>query len=156
MGASESMGRSALLRVGCGVVVGAALVGGLAGCSDDEGGETVALKEWAVEPDSDTLPSGEVTLTADNKGAEEHELVVMAGDDPEALPTDEDGAVIEAEVEDDIVGEIEDVPSKETRDGTFDLEPGSYILFCNIVDEEEDGEVESHFAEGMYTTVTVE
>jgi hypothetical protein len=29
-------------------------------------------------------------------------------------------------------------------------------LLCNIVEEEEDGEVESHFAEGMHTTFTVE
>ena len=39
---------------------------------------------------------------------------------------------------------------------TLDLEAGDYVLLCNIVEEEEDGEVESHFAEGMHTTFTVE
>jgi hypothetical protein len=47
------------------------------------------------------------------------------------------------------------VASGDTEDLTLDLEPGSYLLLCNIV-EEEDGESESHFAEGMHATFTVE
>lgn len=38
---------------------------------------------------------------------------------------------------------------------TLDLEPGTYVLLCNLV-EEETGEVESHLAEGMHATFTVE
>jgi hypothetical protein len=39
---------------------------------------------------------------------------------------------------------------------TLDLEAGTYLLLCNVVEEEETGEVESHFAEGMHTTFTVD
>ena len=53
------------------------------------------------------------------------------------------------------IGEIEAFPAGETCEGTFELpEAGDYILFCNIVETLEDGSVESHFEEGMVTTVT--
>jgi hypothetical protein len=55
--------------------------------------------------------------------------------------------------EDDQLGEIEDIESGDSQTLTLDLDAGDYVLFCNIV-EEEDGEVESHFAEGMYATFT--
>jgi hypothetical protein len=51
------------------------------------------------------------------------------------------------------VGEIEDVDPKKAKSKTFKRKPGDYILFCNVVDEEEDGTVVSHFAEGMHTTI---
>jgi hypothetical protein len=38
----------------------------------------------------------------------------------------------------------------------LDLEAGSYVLFCNITEEEDTGEVESHFAEGMHSDFEVE
>jgi hypothetical protein len=37
-----------------------------------------------------------------------------------------------------------------------DLESGSYVLICNIVEKEEGGEVESHYQNGMRTEFTVE
>jgi hypothetical protein len=43
----------------------------------------------------------------------------------------------------------------DTCNGTFDLEPGDYVLFCNLVHEEE-GEIENHFQLGMRTEFTVE
>jgi hypothetical protein len=38
---------------------------------------------------------------------------------------------------------------------TVDLDAGSYALICNIVEEEE-GEPEAHYAEGMRADFTVE
>ncbi len=35
-------------------------------------------------------------------------------------------------------------------------ESGSYVLFCNVTEPEDGGEVLSHFAEGMATTFTVD
>jgi hypothetical protein len=37
----------------------------------------------------------------------------------------------------------------------LDLEPGSYVLICNIAEGEE-GELESHYEEGMRTAFIVE
>lgn len=118
---------------------------------------TVLLSEWIVEPTPTSVGADGVTFLADNQGGDTHEMVVVRADDPTDLPTDEDGAVDESQIpEGDFIGEIEEFPSGEQRTGTFDLEPGTYVLFCNITEIEDDGEVESHFAEGMSTTFTVE
>jgi hypothetical protein len=37
---------------------------------------------------------------------------------------------------------------------TFDLEPGKYVLLCNVV-EEEDGVTESHYKNRMRTAFAV-
>lgn len=42
----------------------------------------------------------------------------------------------------------------ETESMTLTLEPGSYVLICNLV-EMKDGEVETHHAMGMRTAFTV-
>lgn len=115
----------------------------------------VVLSEWIVKPKPKTVKSGRVNVVAKNLGSEDHELVIVEGDDPEALPTDENGAVIEEELEDIEVGEIEDVESRSSKSKKFRLEPGTYVIFCNITEEEEDGTIESHFAEGMHNTLKV-
>lgn len=121
------------------------------------GDVTVVLGEWIVEPTPTSVEADGVAFVADNQGGEEHELVVVRADDPTDLPTDADGAVDEAQIpEEDFIGEIEEFPNGEQRTATFDLEPGTYVLFCNITETEDDGEVESHFVEGMATTLTVE
>jgi hypothetical protein len=118
---------------------------------------TVVLGEWVVEPTPASGDAGELAITADNQGGEDHELVVVRADDPADLPTDDDGAVDESQIpEEDFIGEIEELPSGDQRTSTFDMDAGSYVLFCNITEVEDDGEVESHFANGMATAFTVE
>lgn len=139
------------------LLVGALAVGastGVAGAAEKPK-TTVLLSEWIVKPKPRNVAAGKVTVKAKNAGGEIHELVILEGDDPDLLPTDADGAVIEDEVEDQIVGEIEDVAAGKTTSQKFRLAAGNYILFCNITEEEDDGTVESHFAEGMVNTITV-
>jgi hypothetical protein len=64
-------------------------------------------------------------------------------------PFDEEGDGVE------VVDEVEDIASGSTADLRVDMEAGAYVLLCNLV-EEEDGETESHFEEGMHTGFTVE
>jgi hypothetical protein len=73
------------------------------------------------------------------------------------LPLAPDDTVDIPALEDDgsFVGEIEAFPSGTECSGVFDLEPGRYVLFCNLVHEEEGG-VENHFQEGMATELVVE
>lgn len=118
---------------------------------------SVVLGEWIVEPTPTSADAGELTFTADNQGGEEHEVVIVRAADPSDLPTDADGTVDEAQIpESDFIGEIEEFPSGEQRTATFAMDAGTYVLFCNITETEDDGEVESHFAEGMATTFAVE
>ena len=118
--------------------------------------QKLVLDEWSITPESESFPGGLVNLVADNAGEEPHEVVVVKGDDIAALPTLEDGAFDEeAYGTDNVLGEIEAFPAGEDCNGVFDLAPGGYVLLCNLVEEEDDGTIESHFAEGMATVVTV-
>jgi hypothetical protein len=129
----------------------------LVGCGDDDGASVdVTLSEFIVEPDPTTEDAGEIEFVGDNQGGEIHELVVVRADGADALPTDDDGAVDEAQLEEGaLIGEIEDIEAGSSKSVSLDLEAGSYVLFCNIT-EEEDGEVESHFAEGMHADFQVD
>jgi plastocyanin len=149
-------------RVGSatGAIVIAALA--LAGCGDDsteaasEGGIDVSLSEWTVEAPA-TVAAGSVTINAINEGGETHELVVVRADSPDGWETDDTGKVLEDQfAEEDFIGEIEEFEAGTTESATFDLSAGTYVLFCNIVEEEADGTWESHFGEGMVTTIAVE
>jgi uncharacterized cupredoxin-like copper-binding protein len=116
----------------------------------------VTLQEWAVIPDSLTMPAGSITFNATNNGPmDPHELVIVKTDIPAAeLPTREDGAFDEEAEGVEVMGEIEEFDVGLTQSITLDLEPGKYVLLCNLV-EEEDGEMEAHYQMGMWVEVEV-
>lgn len=150
--------KTQLARGGVMVALFALVALGLVSCGG--GAETtvdVTLQEFAVIPAQDSAPAGQVTFRAENTGPEDnHELVVIKTDlGPDALPTADDGSVDEDGEGIDVIGEIEEFPPGETQSATFDLEAGSYVLICNVVEEHE-GELEAHYAMGMRTAFTVE
>lgn len=115
----------------------------------------VTLDEWSIVTGTGTAPAGRVGFVIENNGEEPHELVVVKGVDPAALPTDRHGALVEDDLPAGaLIGEVEAFPAGETCDGVFALDPGEYTFVCNIT-ERQDGKVESHLAEGMVTTFTV-
>jgi uncharacterized cupredoxin-like copper-binding protein len=131
----------------------------LAACGGGE--ETtvaVTVQEFSVLPAQDSAPAGSITFDVENTGPEDtHEFVVIKTDlAPDALPTAEDGSVDETgEGIDEVIGEIEDIATGSTETLTVDLEAGSYVLLCNIV-EEEGGDTLVHYQLGMRTGFTVE
>lgn len=127
---------------------------------DGDGGDgnsvSVVLSEWIVEPDPTSTAAGSVEFVASNEGGETHELVIVKGDDADALPIDDTGKILEDDLEEGtFIGEIEEFEAGTEASATFDLEAGNYLLFCNIVEEEDDGSFESHFLEGMVNTLSV-
>ena len=114
----------------------------------------VTLQEWAVGTNLSSARVGDVTFAVRNAGPDDiHEFVVIRTDlSLIALPTDEHGAVDEAGGGMEVKGEIEDIPVGASQELTLDLEPGAYVLICNIYDEEEN---EAHYQEGMRTSFTV-
>lgn len=116
---------------------------------------SVTLQEWSVIPAQTSAPAGSVTFEVENTGPEDtHEFVVIRTDlAPDALPTDETGAVTEEGEGMEVVDEIEDVAVGDTPTLTVDLDAGNYVLICNIYDE---AEQESHYQMGMRTAFTVE
>jgi uncharacterized cupredoxin-like copper-binding protein len=116
----------------------------------------VTLKEWAITTDAPTVAAGEVYFLATNAGGEAHEMVVIKSElASDALP-ETDGKVPEGEV--DLIGEIEPFSPGSEASTVLELEPGNYVLICNIVNEEGHGEHDepSHYLQGMHTTFTVE
>ena len=128
----------------------------IAACGGGGDSVDVSLFEWSVEASDASVGAGEVTFNVSNDGGEAHEMVIVKGIAPADLPVDENGKVIEDDLpEGSFVGEVEEFEAGTTESATFDLEEGTYTLFCNISEEEDDGSVESHFQEGMVTTIEV-
>lgn len=115
----------------------------------------VALQEWAVLPSADSAPAGEITFVVVNEGPDDvHEFVIIRTDlEPGDLPTDATGAVDEAGEGIEVVDEIEDIAVGDSAEVTVTLEPGNYVLICNIYTESEQ---EAHYAMGMRAAFTVE
>ena len=139
------------LSVGCGTG------GASPSPTADEGGAAtvmVALQEWAVVPEANSAPAGEVTFEISNEGPDDvHEFVVIRTDlDVAALPTDANGAVEEGGEGMEVIDEVEDLPVGETQTLRLTLDAGSYALICNIWD---DVEGEAHYQMGMRTAFEV-
>jgi len=128
----------------------------LAACGGGGGGKTtldVTLQEFSVIPAQDSVSAGDVTFRASNKGPNDvHELVVIKTDlDPDQLPTEADGSVNEEASGLEGIGEVEDVEVGQTKTFTVNLDPGHYVMICNIVDK-----VGAHYKDGMRTALTVD
>ena len=125
-----------------------ALFGGMAvsvtlvGCGSDKAATpkrsnpTFTLSEFSIKLDQPSLPAGTVTLTADNVGAEEHEIIFVKASAVADLPTKADGSVDEEKIaKSDLVGEIGNIPAHGSKTATFKMASGTYIAFCNIVNQ---------------------
>ena len=118
---------------------------------------SVGLQEFAIVPSVASVPAGTVKFVAKNTGPDDiHEMVVLRTDlDPAALPVDKDGKADEEADGITSIGETGDVAVGETKEVSFDLAPGKYVLICNIVQTEPDGSIEAHYKVGMRTAFTV-
>lgn len=130
--------------------------------------ETVAVSmgEFFIKPDVDAIPAGEVTFDVTNDGAVEHEFVVLktdiAGGDLPVKGGEVDlakagevlgGAHEPGEEEEEMKGAAEEHEEEEhlepgaSESYTVDMEPGKYILICNIP---------GHYSSGQWVEFTVE
>ena len=132
--------------------------GGVIGTS-----ETVGLQEFKIAASPAVVKQGKVTLQVSNVGTITHELVLVRAPSAEALPkvTKSGGERAVGDVDEEAIpesgkaGEAGDVPAGKQVTKSFDLSPGTYVMFCNIDTKNADGSVTNHFQEGMHATVTV-
>ena len=125
--------------------IGGALL--VAACGSGSGGGTihVTLKETGITLDQSTINAGTVVFDVKNAGTIIHELVVIKTDlAPDKLPpsTGEPGQMLE----DGSVGEVEDVDVGASKQLSLKLEPGKYVLICNLA---------GHYAAGMHVGLVV-
>jgi hypothetical protein len=130
----------------------------------------VALREWSVIPRDDSAPAGEIMFSVSNDGEDDHELmVVRTGLSLNELPTKDDGSFdeegdaiegVEATNAAEHEGEEHDVVEPGAKkEFMYELEEGSYVLLCNLVENRtESGETKTavHFKLGMRIPFTVE
>ena len=128
------------------------LLGGSA-CADDDDDDDdtpetvveVTLADDSVTANVASVPAGEVRFSVNNAGTIDHEFIVLRTDTPaDALPTDED--TVDEDAAGDEIEEIESFEPGETKTMDVDLEPGHYVLFCNL---------EQHYGNGMFSDFTV-
>jgi uncharacterized cupredoxin-like copper-binding protein len=111
----------------------------------------VGLADFTMQVDPDSVPAGAIALDGTNTGTHPHEIVIVKGVAPAALPTDAQGSVDEKSLPAGAeIGEVEAFNPGLSCSGTFALDAGTYTLFCNVV-----GEEGAHFKLGMVTTLTV-
>jgi hypothetical protein len=129
-----------------GVVV--LLLGACTGTPPDPPGPVfpVTLKDFWTETETGTSPSGIVTFRVTNEGKSTHEFVVVRTDLPaDALPLATDGLSVSEDAVEPL-DELTEVPSGETLELVLPLEPGSYVIFCNL---------EGHYLSGMRDPLVV-
>lgn len=117
---------------------------------------TVTLDEYDILPEEDELTRGPARFRAVNSGKKVHELYVVQARAIEGVPIHRNGSVdIEALEEDDrLLGELHGIQSGKSCDLELDLEPGTYVMLCNIRERGNDGVV-NHFLQGMRTRFKV-
>lgn len=127
-----------------------------AGASGGGNGEIAAtVKEWEIDLGSTNLSSGEITFNVTNDGDKEHEFVIRRTDlQSDDLPLNEDGEVSEDSSELTEVGDPSELaeiqPGSTDNTLTVDLEPGHYVIFCNLHVEDL-----LHYQKGMHVDFTV-
>lgn len=103
----------------------------------------VDLSEWTVTPSVTRLAAGTLRISATNTGARAHDLVVIKVSDPKAALPVKDDTVDETKVA--IIDRFREFKSGE-KEKSITLEPGEYLLICNIA---------GHYEQGMSTAISV-
>jgi uncharacterized cupredoxin-like copper-binding protein len=128
------------------------LVGSACSSDDDEGSSgggsiTATEKDFEIALDATTVDAGSVKFTIHNDGPSTHEFVVFKSElAPDQLPTASNGTVDEEGEGVESVDEVEDLESGSDATLTVDLDPGSYVVICNLP---------GHYGQGMRTALTV-
>ena len=112
---------------------------------EDEATETLAvqLDDYAFVPSALKVEAGVVTFAAENVGSENHELAFFPGGGK--VPLTGEGEPDEDALADAGAFELEAFGPGQTCEATYDLEPGTYTLFCIVVSP--DGQ--THYDKGM-------
>jgi uncharacterized cupredoxin-like copper-binding protein len=134
-------------RVVAGLAI-AALIGGCSAVAAKPPSTVKAdLSEFKIGTDSAQAAAGSVTFAIKNGGSVVHEFVVVRSDlASDKLPLSAEGKVDEASTDLKNVDEVEDIAAGGTPTLTVTLEPGRYILICNLP---------GHYKGGMHQSLEV-
>lgn len=100
--------------------------------------------ELYVRPSVESVKAGTTTFAVANEGAMPHEFVLLRTDTPADDLPEADGGKVKEEGRLAYVPPI--TPDARTSYVTLDLEPGKYVLLCNVP---------GHYGLGQYAAFTV-
>jgi len=111
----------------------------------------VALTTYKIVMSTNSAKAGEIVFHVHNDATDLlHEFVIFKTDlPPDQLPVNAEGAVDEEGAGVTHIDEVE-VEVGASADLTVTLEPGNYVMICNINDNNE-----MHYAHGMTVAFTV-
>lgn len=110
-----------------------------------EVGIVVELTDYKVTPGAAILRAGETKIGLRNRGSQPHDLVVLRTElAPDKLPYDAGTATAQ---EPGLVLRTKELRAGGTAVATLTLEPGQYVLICNVA---------GHYRLGMRTSLRVE
>lgn len=113
-------------------------------CRSGGSGIAARLDEYEIDLATSSVSAGEQAFDVRNVGEIAHQLIVLrTGRDADDLPV-EDGVVQVDDEGIDEIGQIELVAAGASQELTLGLEPGAYVLICNIA---------GHYASGMHATL---
>jgi uncharacterized cupredoxin-like copper-binding protein len=109
------------------------------------------LTTYKITLSKNTAKAGQIVFHVHNDATDlKHEFVIFKTDLPEdQLPVTPEGAVDEEGAGVTHIDEVE-VEAGKAEDLTVNLEPGRYVIICNINDKNE-----QHYMHGMHTVFTV-
>jgi hypothetical protein len=114
------------------------------------------LQEYSIDLSRDSAPFGAVTFFVTNEGFDMHEFLVVRTDFfADELPIEDDGSYMEDGPGTEVVDLVEDIMPGETVEFTLDLDPGHYVVLCNMVEIEDDGDLFAHYDLGMFADFDV-
>jgi uncharacterized cupredoxin-like copper-binding protein len=135
-----------------------AIGGLLVSCSSSgptSGPISATVKEWQIGLSSANIKAGAVTFNITNNGDKQHEFVIRKTDlQSDSLVLNADGEVSEDDPSLTPVGdpsEVAEIASGSSdRTITVTLQPGHYVIFCNL-------HVDTllHYGKGMHIDFTV-
>jgi uncharacterized cupredoxin-like copper-binding protein len=109
---------------------------------------TADVKEWSISLSGASTAAGEVAFGLTNAGNIPHEFIVVRSElSGEGLQAQVDAATSRLdETTLDAIGEQPEFSPGETKTLTLSLEPGRYVVLCNIA---------GHFSSGMYADLEI-
>jgi len=118
----------------------------LAACNTGPANVDVSLTTYNMKLSTDTVKAGKVIFNIKNDATDlMHEVIVIKTDTPaDQLPMGPENKPDEEGL--DIVGAMEDIEMGKGGTLELDLQPGHYVVFCNI---------DNHFSQGMHKDFTV-
>lgn len=108
----------------------------------------VTEKDFDIDLNNSNVDSGTVTFNVTNHGPSTHEFVIFKTDlDESQLPLSASSSIDENAPGVTHVDEIEGIEANSTKSLSVDLEPGHYVLVCNLP---------AHYGLGMHVAFDVE